>query len=276
MAYGAVVWLSVALGFMAQSPPSTPATVTARPNPAGGWAIKRTKSDFDDSRTIALSLSASNTITGWPRKTTRPTLIVRCKEGDLSAYVATGLTANPEMGETDVASFRVRWDAQPASSETFDEASSSDAYFFRQPAEAIASMLFSRKLTLGFTPFNSDPVVIAFNLPGLTRWKRDLLSGCPSDVVEAAPSNSAEGRAARAKEEKERKEVSALVFTLAGIASSDGSRPGAPARLEACDRLVAMGTAASAYSGNIGLAAKDDSDPDVRACAAKLLIEIQK
>jgi ABC-type dipeptide/oligopeptide/nickel transport system ATPase subunit len=60
----------------------------------GKWRAHRTVSPIDDSQTITLSLHANSTISAWPDRKARQSLIVRFKEGTLDCYINLGVAPN--------------------------------------------------------------------------------------------------------------------------------------------------------------------------------------
>ncbi|GER81116.1 MAG: type VI secretion protein [Anaerolineales bacterium] len=52
------------------------------------------------------------------------------------------------------------------------------ALFFRDPYGMIVSMLQSKEMVFGFTPFNADPVVTTFDLRGLVDVIGPLKQSC--------------------------------------------------------------------------------------------------
>src|SRR3990172_1720017 len=73
----------------------TPADLSA---PKTGWTFSRSKSPIDDTETIILTRKADSLINGWPDKSIRPILVMRCQEGKTEVYVNTGMAALVESG----------------------------------------------------------------------------------------------------------------------------------------------------------------------------------
>lgn len=77
------------------------------------WRINKKTSRIDDSSNVTISLDADSSISGWPRKTNTPTLILRCKERKTEAYIVTGMSPQVEYG-TDGATVTLRFDKEKA------------------------------------------------------------------------------------------------------------------------------------------------------------------
>ena len=158
--------------------PTIAPTKTSTPKPfTGKWQVSTSKSDFDNSTTVALSLEAENYVKGW-LDTTLPTLILRCKEREMNVYIKVGTQVDVEYGLDDAASVRVRFDQNQTFELVADESTDGDALFFRDPYGMIMWMLQSKEMTFGFTPFNADPAVTKFDLRGLSNVIEPLKQSC--------------------------------------------------------------------------------------------------
>ena len=148
--------------------PATPgAPLQHHTSGTGKWHVSTSVSAFDDSRIVVLSLDAQNPITGWPGVTHTPTLVLRCKEKQMEAYVVTGFQGASKIGEYQRVSMRGRYDQDETLTYTMGEATNSRGFFFPSPFHEIMRMLEHSSLVLEFTPFNSNPVEMHFDLSGL-------------------------------------------------------------------------------------------------------------
>lgn len=139
---------------------------------------------MDDSQTAVFMLDANNVIRGW-MKSSRPTLLARCKEGDLDLYVDWGLAVNVESGDT--RTVRVRFDDDAATSEQWDESTDNEALFSPKPAEAMTRLLTARSLRVEFTPFNANPQIAVFDVSGFAAAHKVIGSaGCAAALERAA------------------------------------------------------------------------------------------
>lgn len=160
-------------------PTITPApTRTPVPTPiTGKWKTDIDKSTFDDSKTVILSLDSEGTIEG-PVGATRPTLILRCKEGETEVYIVTDMQADVE-GVSDKATIRLRFDQEKASTVEAGKSTSGDALFVPLPKPFIDVLLNYKQLVVGFTPFGASPVEMTFKLGGLAEAIKPLREACP-------------------------------------------------------------------------------------------------
>ena len=158
--------------------PTLASTQTNTPAPfTGKWQISTGISAFDNSTTVALFLEAEDYIDGW-LTTTLPTLVLRCKEGDINVYVKVGTQSDVEYGLYDAATVRVRFDQNQAFETVANESTNGEALFFQDPHEMIIAMLKSNEMVFGFTPFNADPAVTTFDLSGLANVIDPLKQSC--------------------------------------------------------------------------------------------------
>ena len=146
------------------------------PTSPGKWRRSQDQSKMDDSRTVLYMLDAENSATGWLRAQ-RPTLIARCKEHSLEAYISTGMSARPELGMHDAATVRIRLDGDVAKEEVWGESTSNSSLFSPDPYGFLRRVAFARQLLFQFTPFNATPQTIEFDVAGLNF--SELLAACP-------------------------------------------------------------------------------------------------
>lgn len=157
--------------------PATTAPPPPTPLPAAGkWNVITDTSSFDDSRRVILMLDAENSIdTAFGSQ--RPTLILRCQEGAAEAYVVTGTPPAVETGNLDGATVRVRFDQEAAQTLVTAKSTDSKALFF-EDAGIINTMEQHERMLFGFTPFNTPPVEIHFDLRGLPNVSTPLHESC--------------------------------------------------------------------------------------------------
>jgi len=153
------------------SSPKTSATTVSK------WDISKDMSRIDDSTTIVLSLDAESAISGWPGKTNRPSLILRCKQKQTEAYIVTGMPPQVEYG-SDGATVTTRLDKDRAIKLRMSKSTDGEALFFGQSVGFIKSMLRKSTLLFDFTPFNSSPVMTTFDLRGIDEAIKPLRETC--------------------------------------------------------------------------------------------------
>jgi len=172
--------------FLAGLKPSTPAPAAASGSPrnrnenTGKWHVITNTSAFDDSKTVVLSLNAQNSISGWPGVTRTPILMLRCKEGKTEAYVGAGMQGKTEfLGGEDLGVWmRGRYDQDEPARYLMSKSTDGREFFFPHPIEEIKQMIDHSSWVLEFTPFNSSPVEMRFDLNGLGAVLKPLRDAC--------------------------------------------------------------------------------------------------
>lgn len=144
---------------------------------SGKWRLIKSESQFDDSRTVVLTLVAENSIKGW-LATSMPQLILRCQEHRTEAYVVTGMPATVEYGESDRHTVRLRYGDDAATSVMMSQSTDNKSLFFPDPTNSILRMWNVQTLLVGFTPFNANPVSIRFDVSGLPFAIQPLREAC--------------------------------------------------------------------------------------------------
>lgn len=142
-----------------------------------GWRVKKETSRIDDSSNVIVSLDADTPISGWPRKTHTPSLILRCKEHKTEAYIVTGMSPQVEYG-TDSATVTIRFDKEKATKYQTSKSTDGEALFFGQSVGLIKKMLQHTTLLFQFVPFNSSPAMTTFDLRGLAEAVKPLMETC--------------------------------------------------------------------------------------------------
>ena len=153
---------------------SSPKTATTT---VSKWRVNKETSRIDDSKNVIISLDADSSISGWPRKTHTPSLILRCKERKTEAYIATGMSPQVEHG-TDGATVTLRFDKEKATKYQTSKSTDSEALFFGQSVGLIKKMIQHTTLLFQFIPFNSSPVMTTFDLRGLAEAVKPLKETC--------------------------------------------------------------------------------------------------
>jgi hypothetical protein len=73
---------------------------------------------------------------------------------------------------------RVRFDKDAAITKNADQSTDHTTLFFPDPEPTIASMLKHEQMIFGFTPFNSSPVEMTFDLRGLSELIGQVNEAC--------------------------------------------------------------------------------------------------
>jgi type VI secretion system protein VasI len=158
-------------------PTATPIP-SATPMPMGKWDVDHDTSSFDDSNTVVVRLDAEDDISG-PYETYRPSIILRCQEKQTEAYINIGMQPDVEPDNYDGATFRYRFDKEPAKTDIASKSTDNLALFLDGPQTYIATMLKHDEMVFGFTPFNGSPVETTFDLRGLSEAIKPLREVCP-------------------------------------------------------------------------------------------------
>jgi hypothetical protein len=143
----------------------------------GKWKIERHVSAMDDSRTVIASVEASNTFWAWPNKTIRPILAMRCQEGKKNVYIVTQTSAAVE-GEPDHVHIKLRFDQGEAAEWISVESTDNQALFVQDVNGFLAQISGKSTMLMGFTPFNSSPVIFNFNVKGLDPTLAEIRRVC--------------------------------------------------------------------------------------------------
>lgn len=225
------------LAFAAGVPPATSKPAAAA---AVGWTKEVTVSKMDDSRTVILTRRANQTVQGWPGKIVTPRLLLRCKEGGLEAYVATGMAPAVEYGDSDGATVLVRFDKEPAEELHTGKSTDGEALFFHDAKKMIVTMAAHERMLFRFTPFNSSPQETAFTLRGLGAVLKPLQEACGWDPEkERLQAEAAEAERQRA-EETRAKEWEAREQKEAAAAAEFKARQDAEAQRLAAERAAEL------------------------------------
>lgn len=164
------------VGATAAGEPS-PSTESAPPVPVSQWSLHEGKNEMDGSTTISVGLDATGDIEGWLSKTT-PRLIIRCQEKKTDLFVVTGTKAQPELGEYERATVRLRYgDGQPIS-QMWSESTDGEALFAGSPIPVARRLVGVDTLRFQFTPFNANPAVATFVVTGLREHLERIATAC--------------------------------------------------------------------------------------------------
>lgn len=166
----------------ASSPASTASTPPAsepEPKPSKGkWdGGPQAASAMDDTPTVLYSLDAENEISGWLTRK-RPSLVVACRERKTSAYVDVGMSAQPELGEYERHTVRLRFDEEQATSQLWQQSTDNEALFAPFGMALAKRLAKSKRLRLQFTPFNSNAAVIEFETAGFDQVIGEIAKTC--------------------------------------------------------------------------------------------------
>lgn len=167
------------------------------------WRLNTTKNPMNDKAVVSAILRAENPIRSIVGAVT-PELVVRCQtrlEADLAQkaaavspwvplqpgldlYIVTGVPAEVENAEG-LHSTWVRFDDRPATRQNARQSTDNQALMFSASfaTDVVVfrkSLSESQKMLVQFTPFNSNPVVLQFNVSGFGKHLPKILAACPA------------------------------------------------------------------------------------------------
>lgn len=141
------------------------------------WVVSSEVSRIDDSKTVILRLQAEGAVTGWPRKTSTPTLVIRCKERQTEAYFVTGMSPMVEYGN-DGATITLRIDKAAAYKVRAAKSTDGEALFLPSAIGQIKKLMEGSTLLFEFVPFNSSPQLTTFQIAGLADAVKPVREAC--------------------------------------------------------------------------------------------------
>jgi hypothetical protein len=148
------------------APATKPAqSVIVESAPAPTWTGERKATwASDGSKTIAFELQAMRDVPVWMSKA-RPVLVVQCLSRATRSFVILGASANFEE-DAFRRTVRVQWDDGPTMVQQW-QASESGQELFAPDGIAFARQLTkAKRLRIGFTPYNAQPVTADFAVQG--------------------------------------------------------------------------------------------------------------
>ena len=129
----------------------------------------------DGSKTIAFELSALKDV--GPATRARPSLVVRCLSGNTEVFLSLGTAASIEPN-SDRHTVRLQIDGEGPSEQQWLDSESSAELFAPDGAALARRLAQAHTLRVGFTPYNSQPVVAAFNVAGFDELVGLVASTC--------------------------------------------------------------------------------------------------
>jgi hypothetical protein len=137
-----------------------------------GWRLVHD----DRSTPPRLVVQAREDIRG-PDATHRPTLVLACPDGELEAYVSTGMAAANEHG-TEEKTAVLRFDRDEPFTEQLTESEGRDTLHFPSALMVASQLLGHDALYFQFMPRQSRPAAMVFDLRGLDLAIAPLLEAC--------------------------------------------------------------------------------------------------
>ncbi|MFN4228328.1 type VI secretion system-associated protein TagO [Parvibaculum sp.] len=143
----------------------------------GDWLRKTGVSPMDDSPTVHLHVLSEEPFEGW-RKDRVGALFLRCVENKTSAYVFTGMPAEPERGRYNKASVQLRYDKEKPRRLVMTQGTDRKTLFFPDPVAEIKRMMKHDEMLFRFTPFSAGKTSARFKLTGLEKAVQPLREAC--------------------------------------------------------------------------------------------------
>lgn len=144
----------------------------------GKWLISRSNSPMDDSKTVTINLYAINEISGYPSKSFRPVLYIRCKENKTEVFINIGVSANPEYGLYNKFTVRIRLDDNKFLKQRWSESTNGEALFAPKAISLARKLNKSKRMLFEFTPYNSNSQLAEFDVQGLEPYLKELSKTC--------------------------------------------------------------------------------------------------
>ncbi len=164
---------------------SSPRTVSASAKMIGNWAMSVEKDPITDQKGVTFLLKADGENGFNP-----PTLIIRCKRGELDAFLAT----SEYLGDGNDR-VTIRFGNEQAMEEVWTTSSNHTALF--HPGDRGEVEEFVRKLAqygrvaFQVTPYEKGPVAMVFSVAGIGKVNQELWAICPPQQSDPGASSGA-------------------------------------------------------------------------------------
>ena len=167
---GIVLSASLISPLLAQRPAPPPGATASTDD----WRVETTVSEMTGESGLTLTLNATTMVDGVV-----PSLIVRCHERGLEAYIWTGSVLDGSVaGQADV---RLRWDTVPPEAESWLRSTNGMSAFAPDPHRFVQLALAAAELRFEFHPHDATPRVAVLRTGGLVRYMSALQTACPSE-----------------------------------------------------------------------------------------------
>jgi type VI secretion system protein VasI len=139
----------------------------------GLWEVSTGRSIIDDSTSVTALLTASQPV-GTGYKKSSPTVVARCKEGDLDFYIVWGMFIGSSEHQV-----TMRLDADDARIDTWSVSTDHKATFYSGKVTVLFEALTkTKKLVVRTTPFGESPVMTSFDISGFANVRPAILKAC--------------------------------------------------------------------------------------------------
>ncbi|HEX5775924.1 MAG TPA: hypothetical protein VFX95_04505 [Caulobacteraceae bacterium] len=163
----------------AVSPGTEQSTAAPMVERADNWSVNEEVSPLDDSRNVYASVDATNKIKGW-LSSERPSLMTRCKEGKLEAYIDTKsqLTSDYDLYEGQRTRVKYRVGTAPTVTVWASESSDGNAFFIPSPRTFISQLRGADRFVVEYTPFQAGMGTATFSITGADAALAKVLAAC--------------------------------------------------------------------------------------------------
>jgi len=150
-----------------------PLTVPSPAKGVGLWVVSSERSKIDDSMTVTALITTSQPVAiGY--KQVSPTVVARCKEGEIDFYINWGMFIG--VGDRPVT---MRLDTDDARTDTWSVSTDYTATFYAGDRNVIFEALTkAKKLVVKTTPSGENPVITTFNVAGFANVRPAILKAC--------------------------------------------------------------------------------------------------
>ena len=142
------------------------------------WEFSSGTSKMDDSTKKYATLYSEDYAVGWPSYKEKLELIIRCQENKTEIYIDLGMQPDNAYGRYNQSKVRIRLDKNKAFSEYWSESTDGKALFAPKSIQLAKKINKADSMYFEFTPFNSDPQIIEFDVRGLTPYLEKIAKTC--------------------------------------------------------------------------------------------------
>lgn len=143
------------------------------------WYVNESSSKFDDSKTVSVSLSSTDTIAKRFGGSGQASLHLWCSENTTQAYF--GFAENFMADIQGYGRVRYRVDDKPAVTQSMDVSTNNEALGLWSGGRSIPfikDMFGHDSMVVQATPFNQSPVTVTFSITGLEQAIKPLRTAC--------------------------------------------------------------------------------------------------
>jgi len=144
----------------------------------GSWSSRSEIDPMTDKTSVWISTRALFPYVDWLGRSHTPVLYVRCKNDKTEVIIDNDGPADPELGRYNQATVSLRFDEAKAKRYRANESTDSESLFLPSSISLAKRMLKSDSLLYEFTPFQTGPATLAFDLRGLDQHIEPLRETC--------------------------------------------------------------------------------------------------